>query len=251
MNNYRYNQIDDFIKGRMSQQEASSFRDKIDNDPDLAKDYKILKGLHEVLDKKDQLEFLDTINIASYNYDQRHKDDLSRTYRFKINTRHIPWLSAAAILLSFAIYILLSTMEKSPQNTLFKKHYAQYKHIIEIRDAGDSTSTLYSGMQHFKTGSYEKALTSFLEVKEKYNQISTFYIGLCYMELEYYDKAIIYLKEATETNSEQKQDAEWYLALAYLAEGKEKDSEKMLERIIINPRHFYHNQAQNLLAELK
>jgi len=251
MNNYRYNQIDDFIQGRMSQQEAISFQNKIDDDPDLAKDYRILKGLHETLVKEDQLEFLKSIDIASKNYDQRHKNDFSRKYPFGIGTRHIPWLAAAAVLLSIAVYILLSTMEKSPQNSLYKKHYAQYKHIIEIRDASDSTSTLYSGMQHFKTGSYEKALTSFLEVKEKYNQISTFYIGLCHMELEQYDKAIIYLDEAANTNSEQKQDAEWYLALAYLAEGREKDSAKMLDRIIINPRHYYYNQAQNLLAELK
>jgi hypothetical protein len=52
-------------------------------------------------------------------------------------------------------------------------------------------------------------------------------------------------------NSEYQEDAEWYLALAYLADGNVNKTEGIIEQITKTPKHYYYEQAQNLLADLK
>lgn len=59
------------------------------------------------------------------------------------------------------------------------------------------------------------------------------------------------LQKLTQTaNSALARDkAEWYVALVYLKQGKKKEARVLLNKIIKNPQHTYHQKAQKILEK--
>lgn len=247
----QYDRIQNFIHGQMDKSETATFKQDLDRDPELVEIYRIIKDIHELYADKDHLEFLDILSEIRKDRDKKEAAKSSPAKVWIIANRNIIMSAAAVIMLALTVYMVVNFLEKPTHRSLFKNNFAHYGHTIQPRDAGDSTDNFYNGMQLYKVGSYQDALSSLYDAKEKYKQVSAFYIGLCYLELDKYNKAAIHLKKAALINGEQKEEAEWYLALAYLAEGGIEQTENTLKQIANNPGHYYLKQAQGLLADLK
>jgi len=247
----QYDLIEKFIHGEMNDSEIAEFKRELKKNPELAESYGILNGVDEMLSDKDRLNFMDMLEQIRL---EQSKNQSSITHRTKMlfTTNKFAFMAAAAVvLISMMVYLLFFSFEQPTHRSLFKNHYAHYGHIIALRDGGDSISSFYSGMQLYKAGSYEDALDSFFTAQSRYKQVSAFYIGLCYLNLDKYKEAAKSLEEAVELKGEHKQDAEWYLALAYLADGKIKQTETILIQIINTQQHYYLKQAKDLQADLK
>ncbi len=250
MNNETLDRIEDYIRGEMNESEAIEFRRELEQNSELAEYYWMLNGFNKHLIKKDQIESGNKIKQIFDEYINENYPESSKKAP-KISLRNISWLTAAAVLIiAMAVYFLLLTRQKSSPSYIYRKHFAYYNHTIQPRDAGDSIGSFYNGMQFYKAGSYQDALNSFLVAQEKYEQISAFYIGLCYLNLDQYSDAAVHLEEAVALNGDHKQDAEWYLALAYLAEGKVNKTENIIKQITNQPKHYYYEQARNLLEDM-
>ncbi len=251
METNKYDKIEDYLHGHMSPEDAKDFRQKLKENPELDEDFHITKGLYEYLDKKEGVEYRKIAEQAMLKYRSRHKDEFDDTGKSNTLRRFVPWLAAAVIILSIGIYFIINTSEKPSSTELYHKHYAYFEYTIELRNPGDSISKFYMGMLHYREGEFKNALSSFKLAKDNFDQISTFYIGLCYLELDEYNNSAIYLEKAVVMNGEYKQDAEWYLALAYLADGKIEITGDIIRKIIKNPKHFYREKAKSLFADME
>jgi tetratricopeptide (TPR) repeat protein len=248
MKNDNHEKIEDFLNGNLDEQEAAQFQEELKMNPVLAEEYRVIKGLYETLDKQDQLEFLDVVEQAKQDYRLQHKSEFFINKTGWRNTRIMIFASAALVLLAMAIFILISRHEPPNYKTLFDKYYTHYNYIIAFRESGDTASQLNKGMQFYKAGAYEQAISSFMAASESSRQVIDFYLGLCYLELGSYDKSVEYLKIVSESGSDQRYEARWYLALAYLAQGKEKETIKLLESIVRNQQDYFREKAQKLLS---
>jgi tetratricopeptide (TPR) repeat protein len=103
----------------------------------------------------------------------------------------------------------------------------------------------------FATGNYNKALYRFEEILDSYpdDVNANFYGGLCYFNLGKIEKAKLCFKNCVDHNFLNfTEEAEWYLAKCYLAEGN-KEAAKTLLTKIANTKGFYAEQAGKLLKD--
>jgi tetratricopeptide (TPR) repeat protein len=249
MENVTSDRLKEYINGTLNEAEASDIRLKLEQDPELAKHYGVLKDLFSYYEKEDEEELRERLKKARV-YNEQMEQSSTGIQRLFMQNSSLILAIAAVLIITLAVYFLLLSRQKSTPSLLHKKYFAHYDHTIQPRDGNNSISNFYNGMQLYKAGSFQKALNSFLNADAKYRQISSFYIGLCYLNLDKYREAIDYLNEAVTLNGDHKEDAEWYLALAYLADGDIEDSERIVKRIAGIPKHYYHEQAKDLLADM-
>lgn len=241
--------IEDYLEGRMDKPEESDFEKELESNPELAEHYKLSKEIDTFIRNENRREFKELV-MQAWDKNNEKRLRVEKAKKRLLSPRN-QFIAAAFIILSLSIFLVVNSRKRTSHSYLFKNHFAHYGYTIEPRGAGDSIGSFYNGMRLYEAGSFEDAISSFIDTEQNYNQISNFYIGLCYLELDQYKNAIIYLQKATAINGEQTQEAEWYLALAYLAEGKIKQTEGLLIQIINSQEHYYQQQAQNLLDDLE
>jgi hypothetical protein len=66
-----WEKIDDYLNGIMDERAAKRFEQKLKNDPILRENFTIMKGVKEMLERREQrLRFLELIKHARENYYQ-------------------------------------------------------------------------------------------------------------------------------------------------------------------------------------
>ncbi len=65
-----WEKIDDYLDGIMDEQAAIRFEQKLKNDPVLRENFTIMKGVKEMLERRERLRILELIKHARENYYQ-------------------------------------------------------------------------------------------------------------------------------------------------------------------------------------
>jgi hypothetical protein len=65
-----WEKIDDYLDGIMDEQSAKRFEQELKNDSALREDFTIMKGLREMLKRRECLEFIESVKQARENYYQ-------------------------------------------------------------------------------------------------------------------------------------------------------------------------------------
>lgn len=115
---------------------------------------------------------------------------------------------------------------------------------------GISQPNLYrtDGIMAFNSGDYEKATLSFEKI-ELPNLEDSYYLGLAYLKTGNLANAIEELKKCTHESSRFKEEANWFLALALVLEGKNVAAQQQL--YTISKDAWKYAEAQELLKRLK
>ena len=100
----------------------------------------------------------------------------------------------------------------------------------------------------YDRGDYRTAYDELLPVAQAY-PAAPLYLGVCALALEQPTRALEWLEQIPR-GSFYRPYAEWYEALAYLAEGNKIAAETVLEEIQATPGHPYRGRAAELMAEL-
>ena len=117
----------------------------------------------------------------------------------------------------------------------------------------DTNSHQAMAMRLYDQGEYLLALEAFqqFEPGKDDEALYNLYIGICYLKADFDNLAITHLTEAVELfkNFDRIQLSKWYLALAYLKAGMEKDATKTLEQIVeVNAPQK--SQAKAIISEI-
>ena len=247
MNEEWYEKIEDYIKGKLPEQEKAAFEQQLSVDQVLAEEVALYRDMmqsvstHADLDEKKAVlqQTLDTVGAKYFNAEQ------------KPQARIIPLRRRALIAITGVAAAILLALFFWPQGqSALYDQYAQHP-TAAWTEMGDASPTLLQqAEQAYNDKDYAQAnrlLQDYL-VTDPDNQRVLFYKGICALELDNYDAAIEAFDEIHSGSSAFQSNGTWYLALTYL---KQNQKDKVIEYLVlIGEESAYYGKAKELMDEL-
>lgn len=139
---------------------------------------------------------------------------------------------------------------------LVAEQFSPYPAAVALRGHAQVAQTPYHvAMQHYRQKEYQAAIAPLDEAKDKapYKLDARFYLGVCYLQLQKPLMAIAYLEDSVEQHQDRGKvnAAEWYLALAHLADNNVDVAKLIMERILsTSDDRFYQMKAKDTLEKI-
>lgn len=163
-----------------------------------------------------------------------------------------PRLAAAA---SVILLIGFFALQLGTSSNVLDEHYLEYP-MPSVNRSGEATDLhlLATGLGAYKSGNYTEAINYYksIPVEDKRYNEAQFYLGHSYHHNSNYTAAsTAFAKVAASKDIRFMEKAEWYQLLALLA-NKQQDTtfKTLLNKMIDDKGHSYHQQAQKLNADL-
>lgn len=156
-------------------------------------------------------------------------------------------ISVAASLIIITSFWWLSLSSVSNED-LFESYFSRYPDVVSVR--GNINLNLAKGMEEYSSGRYDTAKKYFNSVSSNSNQKqdAIFYLAMSHLILKETNQAIEYLEELSIQKTQYQPQVNWYLALAYL---RKNDNNKAISCFkMIEKDAFKSAEAQKLLNEL-
>jgi tetratricopeptide (TPR) repeat protein len=160
-------------------------------------------------------------------------------------TRNILRVAAVLFLLlgSVTVYKLVTVSS----GDLFQKHYTSY--TLNTARGEEATSPLE---QAYRNNSWSEVSTQYEATVSKTSK-DHFLAAMASMELEQYPQAIERLNAVLNNNVRTgdnyfQDEAEYYLALAYVADDKAEEAAPLLKRISAEDGHLYQQKAKDIIG---
>ena len=261
------NRIERYLLNEMTSEEAHEFSNKIECDPQLKEEVEmvalIIGATRKVGQKSDMadIELMRQVSLSEIEELTGRKgttaaDNTKKSPILSIKTAIWALSGIAAILL--AVLFINHHKESSNLNQLYADFYQPLDEDgLAVARGGDDISEadnlfLSEGFELYSQGEYAKALTKFNQISDNNQRSVSLFSAISLLETGNAKQAVQLLESAISDYGEgweYYQDAQWYLALAYLKSKQEEDAEKMLQQIVVENR-FYAEKASKLLQDL-
>ncbi|PHI20747.1 hypothetical protein CEQ90_06770 [Lewinellaceae bacterium SD302] len=165
--------------------------------------------------------------------------------------RHFYALAACLLfLLAAGIYFILPNNVASPQE-LYAANFEPYRNIaVDITRGEDNLSVKERAFLAYEQGNYREALTYLGQLEA--TPVNDFYAGQAQLGLKKFPAAIDDLFPLAQMDDfPLQQQANWYLALAYLGNEATADAKQILSTIAGEEGHPFQKQAEVLLEEIE
>lgn len=229
--------IERYYNGLMTKDEKLAFEAELQQDAELKQEVEDIKALLFSIEKQSLKEKMNEF----------HEDlpiqMVSETSTSKVRFFNFRNSAAAIVLLAVGSYWFFTT---SSNEKIYDNYFKPDPGLPTMM----STSldyTFYDAMVNYKQGDYETAISKWkkLEIKSPNNDTLVYFLGVAHLADRHIDQAISYLEKASVTsNSVFIEDANYYLALAYLKKDKK---EKAIEFL----KNSTSENSKKLLEQLK
>ncbi len=160
-----------------------------------------------------------------------------------------PAILLAGLLFGVFLYLAYTTFGGSSTGSLYDRYFAPYPNIFadqppQTDDERDLQRILY----HYDRGDYRTAYDELLPTADAY-PAAPLYLGVTALELDNPERAREWFRQIA-ADSPYRDAAEWYSALAQLAQGGAAGARTMVQRLANSPGHPYQAEAQQLLSDL-
>lgn len=234
--------IEAYFNKTLTMAEAEQFEMRIKADADFAEkvdDYKDIIGGIKLKGREDfQLE------VAAWETAIENSTNRKKTIHWK----YYRALAAGIVLFVLAgLYFFIPRSSKNNQE-LFQDYFVPYEDVMSVR--GDDE--LNGAFEFYTKGNYENTIPLFKSYLLKHPDDANvlFYEGISELALGDTNQAVHSLEQVTKLKSIFKEQAEWYLALAYLLANKTDQAIALLKNIAAQPEHDYQSKANDLLLKL-
>ncbi|CAL2091290.1 tetratricopeptide repeat protein [Tenacibaculum sp. 190524A05c] len=256
--------IENFLRNELSDEERTSFLERIKSDSEFKKQYLLEKQLFESLNEEDW-SFVNTIDSKETDeYEALFKSQEIQNLKQVIKNastnskgdrgkviRLLTGIAAAVVIGVFALRPILSPSVLDT-NTLYTT-YADLNKLPSFaeRSSGDINENLVIAEKLFKEKNYEKAASTFDDILDSDKSVSGAYIyaALAQSQLGNFDKAIEVLNELESSDLIDSEKAYWYKSLVYIKANKVEQAKKELKNII-EKSLFNTSKAEELLGKL-
>ncbi len=225
MDNSGYDNIDDYLNGRLKGEALTFFENKMNNDPAFYK---------QVMEQKQAMDLLMKLGDMDLKKEAREAEQLFKKGKktksgFLINKR---WIAVAASL--FFVVLAYFALQNYSNEELFNKYYSAYNISLGVRNGDDPTMMqLTEATKFYNQQDYKKAVQIFESLQPVDLTSVLLMTGICQLEIEAYDKAIAsFAKIIEDKDPVFLYHGYWYTALAYLKSGDVENCKIQLEKII-------------------
>lgn len=236
-----YELIDRYLSNQLSDEDLTSFNEKLTQDHELRKELSLQMEIKEAILEESVIDF--RAKVAQAISDKKQKSSYALFYRVA---------ASISVVLVASVFIYNSLFNKSTPEAIFDKYFQPYDNLVSVRNDEEVTSDISKAMTHYDKGEYRKALDGFQSTNYHNGDLVALYMGVCYVYLDKLDSAQLSLSVSTNDKSKMS----YYPALYYkgLIHLKNKDLEKAksvfsdLKKGGTNP---YKTYAAEILNELK
>lgn len=240
--------IQDFLSGQLDQEGQQKLAALVEKDADFASQLEIESAVYgkRLSDLKTELR---KANIDRPSLNQSETSSKPRS------TRIIKFITsiAAMSLISIAAYLLFSQGGKSSNQELLAQQFLNQKHTAPVTLMGGAEGDVLwsNAIELYKSSQYQNVINTIDHFENKTDE-QILYLGICKLYLETPDVkgAISDLENITSKPSSLVNDqANWFLALSYLAQKNANKAKPILEKIV-STHSWKHENAKHLLKEL-
>ena len=250
--------IDLYLSKQLKGEDLSAFELKMNTDPVFKKEIETQSFIHRGVNKLGEDEMRSKLKKIKAKILEEEKHILSgeSVSRKKIvplkpvkKTRpFLRWSIAAAIalVLGASVY-LVATRQKVSSLDLYASYYEPFAEEINVRNAS-SRSIANQASQLYQAKKYKEALPLFLQILESEpdNAEVQLAVGVSQLELGRFEKATQTFSAVN--NPLFKDQANWYLAMAFLKQSDMTNAKTVLESI--KKGDFNYVKAQEILRAL-
>lgn len=236
--------LEKYFTGALLENEVDEFNALLESDIEFKKEFDFQNDLKQVIKTKKRIELKELLN----SYEDTVKEEVNRSKPYQGS-----WLKIAAsflILISAGAYFFNTNFVTSNED-LFNEFYETYPNTTYpiVRGGEAVNKTLdYKAYEAYERGDYTSAVQFFEKMVNDTN--SKFYLGLSYLNEQKLVSAIPIFESIIAKNLKFKDEANWYLALAYVKQGKVDEAKEVLKDII-SLQSFNYAKAKELLQEIE
>lgn len=242
--------IDSYLDGYLNEKDRAVLEAKVNSDPAIAAELALRKEIANAVSEEDVLllefKLLEAGKKAKANLDSTRQEakvvPMFRKYR--------ALAAGVAIFIIAALVFLLRIQEPVD---LYSAYFEPYPMYLNTRSGTSPGENLNMAIQAYEQKNYQTAWSSFLAIvaKDPSNMGAMFYTALSALQLENIPDAVAgFKKVANHGDSIYAAPAEWYLALAFIKSGDNRNAKKTMEAIIEKETDFA-EKAKSALEVLK
>lgn len=251
-NNYLESDIQKYILDELSKKEKLKFEAAMKENPEFAievnKYFKIAEGIE---------------HFGAQNFKSRTKDIYSEVRpeimsNLKQDKSSNKWLkiilvSIALLLVLLFLYRNFNSTELLSSEALYANHYQVYDWNPNLRSDESQNIEIEKALELYSNKSYDQAspyLVSFV-VENPNNIPARLALANCHLQQNAPKLAIPHLQHILTLDDVLFQDqANWYLALAYLKNGKKDEAKKILFQLTKDDKSDYQDNSKTILKGL-
>ncbi|MFR9164947.1 MAG: hypothetical protein ACLVKO_01505 [Dysgonomonas sp.] len=258
---YDNDYIERYLLGELSEKESSELEQEMSGNETLKQEVKIMSNILLAIDRRYEAPAL--AEMASVkSKDEMRSILVQAESKYKTQKKRkkklLPIILAVAGVILVLVYIGLQPEYSSP--LLFKEYYEPLPYE-EIYTRG-SNSYSEEQQQLIEKANIYYSENNFAEALKIYNGVTSemkkedipseviMYQSICMLETGNTQESIDRLRLLSVSESVFRQDAEWYLSLAYLVNKQRNDAEKLLTKICSDKNHRFSGKAHELLKQL-
>jgi tetratricopeptide (TPR) repeat protein len=235
--------VERYLDGKLKDGDLWEFRVNLKNNKELARELQLQQEINETLSDTAKMQL--RRNLENTYSRTQYANSFSSKWRLQAAA------AAVVIMMLAGGGIMFNYLQTSTTSNmaLYDQYFETDNTLFTVRgDESMVNNSLEEGVEAFNKKDYIQAIMLLNEAKN--NMAANLYIGFSYMKLSNFDKAIIKFNEIIEDNNNLFIDqAEFNLALCYLASDNEADAKKMFNKII-NENTAYSAKATKLMGEL-
>ena len=231
--------IEDFIQGKLTDEQHFEFEKQLKNDPQLAAEVAFQAGVKEGIQETERSKTLEFLKEVEKETPQQVKRNF--TY----------WAAAASIVLVASVYFIIQSMLFNSEE-LYNEYYYSPKSFVNDQQRGESAGGNAHALafELYDKQRYKEAIDQFeLLLHNVKNDELEFYSAISYLNMDREEEAINLLDQITE-DSKYYDDGIWYSALASLKLKKREQASKKLKQLL-EIESEYQEEAARLLEDLK
>jgi tetratricopeptide (TPR) repeat protein len=232
--------IEAYLEGNLSEEEKVDFEVRLLVDKDLEEEFELYKKI--VGGFKD---------IQTENIRQKLQaiDDEIDSNSHKPSTKFYWWAGIAAVLLG----VLFIHNFYSPSNK-FSKDLIPTEEGLPVLMSTNSNLVFDNAMSQFKYGNYNLASKEFSIALKKNptNDTTLYFLSISFLQNGDYKESIKILNELMkQPNSKYYEKGEFYLALSYWAENRNKEALLLLNKISNDKEHPFFLQSKAIVNKFR
>jgi hypothetical protein len=245
---YNYDIIRDYLHGLVDRKTALEIGELIRTD-EIARD--IAEGIL-LLDKEFNERELDVESyLETFRQAQLRKINTPTTL-IRDHKQKFPWLQVAAVvilLIVAGVFAIQWMTDKPDLVTLIDQDLSQPYPVSNVFRGPSTEGDYYRAVQLYQNKNYVQASQYFEKAAQTETDLATitFYNGLSSLYSGHYSSAIKLLAGKTVSASRYSQQAQWYLALAYIKSDQTKKGMEILKRIVSSSTHYKRDEAVEFL----
>lgn len=254
-----FEKIEDYLNGKMDNEEKALFEKALASDKELASVFNVYRTIESDMQANENERFdlnknalkqsLEALNEKYFESEQDESLQPVKTF----NLYRFLTTIAASVMVVLVAYFIVSQVVQSPQN-LARRYIGAHLMELQGQQLDASQDSLEIGIQAYNNEDYEKALICFQDVYKRNPGITEAKknIGLVYLATKQYDKAIVEFDQLIAMPELYTNPGRFLKALTLMRRNKKGDKEEarqLLEQVVREKSEGY-EEAQEWLKKV-